>query len=397
MERERLSRLIKSPEQVGRADLADLNDLARRFPWFAGAQLLRTVGGHKAGDVLSEDLVHLAAPHLPSRTVLFDRIAEEPLLKVVHKSPEPLAPAQEPQAEVEEKKSPLPFAPAGMEEPAEMKEISTPVSAQVAEDPIIEPAELITADIVDVPHAGSEATSVEPIPVGPDPLDTLIQQAVKAGAYDITRTPVQTASETRPPEPAVLPVEHIASSPVTRKRSFTDWLNEPSSVEPRPIAVDRTEALPLSVEWMRALDTDMGKTAPTEIHPQGPTSRIPLGTAEPPDTKAARPDAPMGQPPRPLRERPTEPAETVDVIDRFIRQQEPPTLPKAEFYTPQEAAKRSLDDSAGMVTETLAKVYVKQGNLPKAIEAYHKLALKYPEKSAFFAALAKELEVHQHK
>ncbi|MBK7482863.1 MAG: hypothetical protein IPI72_08940 [Flavobacteriales bacterium] len=113
MERERLSRLIKSPEQVGRADLADLNDLARRFPWFAGAQLLRTVGGHKAGDVLSEDLVHLAAPHLPSRTVLFDRIAEEPLLKVVHKSPEPLAPAQEPQAEVEEKKSPLPFAPAG--------------------------------------------------------------------------------------------------------------------------------------------------------------------------------------------------------------------------------------------------------------------------------------------
>jgi predicted Zn-dependent protease len=50
-----------------------------------------------------------------------------------------------------------------------------------------------------------------------------------------------------------------------------------------------------------------------------------------------------------------------------------------------------------MVTETLAKVYVKQGNLPKAIEAYHKLALKYPEKSAFFAALAKELEVQQHK
>ena len=87
----------------------------------------------------------------------------------------------------------------------------------------------------------------------------------------------------------------------------------------------------------------------------------------------------------------------MDLIDRFIRQQEPPPLPKSEFYTPQQAGKRSLDDSDGLVTETLAKVYVKQGNLPKAIDTYYKLGLKYPEKSAFFAALAKELEVQQHK
>ena len=89
--------------------------------------------------------------------------------------------------------------------------------------------------------------------------------------------------------------------------------------------------------------------------------------------------------------------DTKSLIDKFIKQQTPAAPQKAEFFTPQQAAKRSLDDKAGMVTETLARVYAKQGNLPKAIEAYKRLALKYPEKSAYFAALQKELEAQLNK
>jgi predicted Zn-dependent protease len=80
------------------------------------------------------------------------------------------------------------------------------------------------------------------------------------------------------------------------------------------------------------------------------------------------------------------------LIDRFIQQETPPPTRKATFFTPQQAARKSLDDSAGMVTETLARIYAKQGNLQKAIDAYRKLALKYPEKSAYFAALSRSLE-----
>ena len=46
---------------------------------------------------------------------------------------------------------------------------------------------------------------------------------------------------------------------------------------------------------------------------------------------------------------------------------------------------------------TLARIYEKQGNLPKAIDTYRRLALKYPEKAAYFAALQKNLEDQQIK
>ncbi len=44
-----------------------------------------------------------------------------------------------------------------------------------------------------------------------------------------------------------------------------------------------------------------------------------------------------------------------------------------------------------VVTEAMAGVLVKQGKLPQAIELYNKLSLLHPEKSAYFAALIKEL------
>ena len=44
------------------------------------------------------------------------------------------------------------------------------------------------------------------------------------------------------------------------------------------------------------------------------------------------------------------------------------------------------------VTETLAKIYEKQGNKSKAIKIYEKLRLRIPEKNDYFVSLIEKLK-----
>ena len=55
------------------------------------------------------------------------------------------------------------------------------------------------------------------------------------------------------------------------------------------------------------------------------------------------------------------------------------------FYSPTKKATESLIEKDEFITETLAKIYMEQGHKEKAIYAFKKLILKFPEKSTLFA------------
>lgn len=81
-----------------------------------------------------------------------------------------------------------------------------------------------------------------------------------------------------------------------------------------------------------------------------------------------------------------------ELIDKFILENPSISRPKAEFYNPISVAQNSIIDQENIVSETLAKIYEKQGYFEKAMSIYEKLGLKYPEKSRYFAVQIERLK-----
>ncbi|MFO7889174.1 MAG: hypothetical protein R6V04_02425 [bacterium] len=82
-----------------------------------------------------------------------------------------------------------------------------------------------------------------------------------------------------------------------------------------------------------------------------------------------------------------------DLIDKFIK--ESPEM--KSVHPPENKNKKedislpSITENEEMLSEKLANIYIKQGYYSKAISAYKKLSLKYPEKSDYFAEQIEKL------
>ncbi|MEG1581283.1 MAG: tetratricopeptide repeat protein, partial [Bacteroidaceae bacterium] len=80
-----------------------------------------------------------------------------------------------------------------------------------------------------------------------------------------------------------------------------------------------------------------------------------------------------------------------NLIDDFIeRKQERFVLPEETEFIPEADLEPENDED--YFTETLARIYIKQGRYSKAIEIIHKLSLNYPKKNSYFADQIRFLE-----
>ena len=85
-----------------------------------------------------------------------------------------------------------------------------------------------------------------------------------------------------------------------------------------------------------------------------------------------------------------------DLIDTFINSDKGRiTLSDTPEYTPEIDDVSDNDKDApeeGVFTETLARIYIKQGRYSKALEIIRRLSLQYPKKNAYFADQIRFLE-----
>ena len=84
------------------------------------------------------------------------------------------------------------------------------------------------------------------------------------------------------------------------------------------------------------------------------------------------------------------------LIEEFIKNS-PRLVPANEDTNREDVSESSVKEHDGFFTETLARIYLKQGYYNKAILAYEKLILKYPEKSGYFAGQIEEIKKVSNK
>ncbi len=90
------------------------------------------------------------------------------------------------------------------------------------------------------------------------------------------------------------------------------------------------------------------------------------------------------------------PSNVQNLLDQFLATKRSKPIQNREFYSAQNRAQQSETDTMSVISETLLKIYEKQGYFEKAMEGYQKLSLQNPSKSAYFAARILELK-EKHK
>ncbi|MCK5134716.1 MAG: hypothetical protein KAR19_02930 [Bacteroidales bacterium] len=84
------------------------------------------------------------------------------------------------------------------------------------------------------------------------------------------------------------------------------------------------------------------------------------------------------------------------LIRSFIHDEPGPIRADKQTGIKEDVSLSSIREHDGFITDTLAQIYVKQGLYAKAVYAYEKLSLKYPEKSAYFAAQIEKIKNINH-
>ncbi|MGP8216709.1 MAG: hypothetical protein ACLQQ4_14185 [Bacteroidia bacterium] len=202
---------------------------------------------------------------------------------------------------------------------------------QAAESPVVKDTPKPESFIVTLPQKEEITEEVKPSPVSETFLEKeiLTNIAIIQNEQHINELPaIQNPEKISEPEKNIEPViEHKARVDLSGKHSFEDWL---------------------------------------KIIPEGGVENAGLAKASPP-------------------------AKTLDIIERFLSNEPRISKPKTEFFSPVKAAKMSISEDDSLVSETLAKIYLNQGNLHKALKAYESLVLQNPEKSTYFAARIEEI------
>jgi hypothetical protein len=398
---------MESPDKLSGNDAALLSGLIGDFPYFQTAHLLYAKSLHNQNSIHYNNQLKMTAAYATDRKILYRLITKKD-------EPEPVLPV------IAEADNTID------------RTVTEMVKTEVKESRIIPPAEVIPEKTAEVKEIENPIVKTEE----EQRIEKAVEQVVKEEVQEsriipvITTTPELKSTETAIPEvreeqkePELLKEEGPAKNEIIPElqreylSSAADAYIEMEILQPEPlseedyIVEENTATLPETAEpeakakeaQVETVESDFVLNTAKE---KGPVAETPAVKdhfdKESPHSfsdwiKHAAAAEKTEEPAREKKQAESKPVQPgilsdFDLIDKFIREE--PKIArhtKTEFFNPVNKARQSVADDITFVSETLAKIYVLQGNYVKALDAYENLRLKYPEKRLYFAAQIKNL------
>jgi hypothetical protein len=349
-DKQKFEQLVKAPDKLNMGHIPMLEKLLESFPYCQTTQILYAYSLKRAHNIYFNHQLRVAAAYAGNRNLL---------RKLLQEVPEPGT-----QHEAAEKKSPVSETAKAGEKDMEVKEDTKVVRDDTP------PMEKDTARNRET----SDISDQEPLPVG---------EATKSSSE-----PKEKNHDSKRPS---------KESGISEKR-FTHvgypYSDTVSSSEPESdsLKTKRKRQINTLKEQLEALRQERDKIQ--QIISEEREARVKTDEITS-DTERTQADPENITSDKHENQQNSEAAANLskqEIIDRFIENEPSITKSGPVFYDPSEAAKQSIRENDNLVTETMAKLLVKQGKFLQAIRIYRKLSLKFPQKSSYFASQIKQIE-----
>jgi hypothetical protein len=345
MNRNDFTGFIAGSRLAAESDISGLKELTALYPWFHSAHLVLLRALKDASDVRFDTQLHESAMYVADRSVLYNYLY-----------------FSVPAAETEEPPKPL---------LAEVKEIA-PVA--VTE----EPPKPVLAEVKEI----APATSTETNTRSREELIAEIESRLHDLASETVAAPQQSEQHINKEAVAEQVAEEIveqADEPVAERPSFTAEENEEPQPEETVSVLELDPTVEYSSDSVHDSSEKIDAASGELLELDGEDGMVSLNEYVIEENVIQKEDQ--------------DALSQADLIDRFIK-----SNPRLDRMTPgkeEPVTDLSVDSTevkATFITETLAKIYISQGYYSKAINIYEKLALQYPEKSAYFASRIEKIK-----